>query len=310
MMQHYTALAPLHLRDTWVTIGVFDGVHLGHQALLRDFVAEARQHNAQAVVVTFYPHPAEVLGGLKAPLYLTSPEEKADLIAALGVDVLITHPFDREIAQRSAEEFMADLHTHLGLRRLWVGYDFALGRNREGDIPTLRRLGERFRYTLHVVEAYRLDGEIVSSTRIRQALAEGDVTRAERFLGRRYAVRGKVVQGDGRGRSLGFPTANLDIWPKRMLPAAGVYACYAQVEGQTYPAVVNIGVRPTFEDAPVPPRVEAHLLDFSGDLYGKELVLEFVVRLRAERRFPSPQALVDQIRRDIAAARAHLALRV
>ncbi len=305
-MQHYTSLAPLHLRNTWVTIGVFDGVHVGHQALLRDFVAEAHQHDAQAVVVTFYPHPAEVLGSVEVPFYLTSPEEKAARIAALGVDVLVTHPFDREVAQRSAYDFMADLHAHLGLRRLWVGYDFALGRHREGDIPTLRRLGQRLGYSLHVVEAYVLDGEVVSSTRIRQALYAGDVAGAARLLGRWYDVQGEVVRGDGRGRTLGFPTANLAVWPKRLIPKAGVYACYAEVAGRVHPAVVNIGTRPTFASQAAPPRIEAHLLDFSGELYGQKLTLQFVARLRDERRFPSPEALAAQINRDIEVAREHL----
>ena len=303
-MQHVHSLEPLHLQGAWVTIGSFDGVHRGHQALLRDFIAEARQHHAPAVVVTFYPHPAEVLGNRRSPFYLSPPEEKAERIAALGADVLVTHPFNRQIAQRSAREFMEALRAHLGLRRLWVGYDFALGRNREGDIPALKRLGEAMGYTVHVVQAYRLHGEVVSSTRIRQALAAGEVDRAAAMLGRHYAVPGKVVRGEGRGRQLGFPTANLAVWPKRMMPAAGVYACFAEVGGEAYPAVVNIGVRPTFENQPVAPRLEAHLLRFSGDLYGQEIVVTFLARLREERRFPSPEALVEQIRRDIAAAEA------
>lgn len=305
-MQHFTSLEPLRLQGAWVTIGAFDGVHRGHQALLRDFVAEARAHNAPAVVVTFYPHPAEVLGNRRNPFYLSTPEEKAALIARLGVDVLVTHPFNREVAQRSARDFMEDLHAHLGLRRLWVGYDFALGRHREGDIPTLRRLGEALGYTLHVVEAYRQDGMVVSSTRIRQALAAGDVALAARLLGRPYAVPGKVTRGDGRGRQLGFPTANLAVWPKRMMPAAGVYACQAEAAGEVYPAVVNLGVRPTFERRAVAPRLEAHLLDFSGDLYGQTLTLHFIARLRPEQRFPSAEALAAQIARDVAAAREAL----
>ncbi len=306
-MQHVYTLTSLHLRGAWVTIGVFDGVHRGHQALLRDFVAEAHAHAAPAVVVTFYPHPAEVLSNRRAPFYLTSPEEKARLIAALGVDVLLTHPFDEEVARQPAQVFMQALKAHLGLRRLWVGYDFALGRGREGDIPTLRRLGETLGYTVHVVEAYRLDGEVVSSTRVRQALAAGQVRQAARLLGRLYDLPGQVVPGEGRGRRLGFPTANLATWPKRMVPASGVYACYADLAEGTFPAVVNIGVRPTFEQGEAVPRIEAHLLDFSGDLYGRRLTLRFVARLRAERRFPSAEALAAQIARDVAQARTVLA---
>ncbi len=305
-MQHFTSLEPLHLSGAWVTIGAFDGVHRGHQALLRAFVTEAHAHAAPAVVVTFYPHPAEVLGNRPNPFYLSTPEEKAALIAGLGADVLITHPFNRQVARRRARDFMEDLQAHLGLRRLWVGYDFALGRNREGDIPALRRLGEALGYTLHVVEAYRLDGEVVSSSRIRKALAQGEVALAGRLLGRPYAVPGEVVPGDGRGRLLGFPTANLAVWPRRMMPAAGVYACWAETAAGTHPAVVNLGVRPTFEPHPAAPRLEAHLLDFSGDLYGQTLTLHFIARLRPEQRFPSAEALAAQIARDVAAARETL----
>ncbi len=301
-MEHVYDLSPLRLKGAWVTIGSFDGVHLGHQRLLSEFVAEAREADAPAVVITFYPHPAEVLGKVHEPFYLSTPEEKAALMAELGVDVVVTHPFNRDVARLSAEEFMERLRRHLGLRRLWVGYDFALGRNREGDIPTLRQIGERMGYTLVVFPPYAVEGEIVSSSRIRRALADGDVEKAARLLGRLYAVPGEVVRGDGRGRGLGFPTANLAVWEKRMVPASGVYAAFARAGDKVYPAVVNIGVRPTFEERAAP-RIEAHLIGYSGNLYGEKLALEFVKRLRAERKFPSAEALRAQIERDVAQAK-------
>jgi len=300
-MEHFRDLSPLHLEGAWVTIGSFDGVHLGHRRLLSEFVAEAREANAPAVVITFYPHPAEVLGKVHEPFYLSTPEEKAALIANLGVDVMVTHPFNQEVARLSAEEFMERVHRHLGLQRLWVGYDFALGRNREGNITRLRQIGARMGYTLVVFPPYEVDGGVVSSSRIRRALGAGDVEKAARMLGRLYTVPGEVVHGDGRGRGLGFPTANLAVWEKRMVPASGVYAAFARVGNEVHPAVVNIGVRPTFEERAAP-RVEAHLIGYKGDLYGEKLVLEFVKRLRAERKFPSAEALRSQIERDVAQA--------
>ncbi len=302
-MQHVRQLTGLHLRGAWVTIGAFDGIHLGHQALLRAFVQAAHTAGAPAVALTFYPHPSVVLRGSRDPFYLMAPGEKAAFMAALGVDVLITHPFNREVAAIPARAFLQGLRKHLGMRCLWVGYDFALGRNREGDIPTLRRLGREMGFTVRVTEPVMVDGEVVSSTRIRRLLAQGAVERAARLLGRPYAVPGRVRRGDGRGRRIGVPTANLQVWSRRMVPAAGVYVARAHLaDGSRYGAAVNIGVRPTFEVRPVAPRVEAHLLGFAGDLYGQALTLEFLHRLRDERRFPSVEALVAQIQADIHAA--------
>ena len=307
-MEHYRSLKGVRLQGAWLTIGAFDGVHLGHRALVEPFVAAAHAAGAPAVALTFFPHPSVVLQQQRTPFYLSTPDEKAELLGALGVDVVITHPFNRRVAAMSARAFVGELKAHLGLRMLWVGYDFALGRNREGDIPTLRRLGREMGFEVHVVEALRIDGEIVSSSRIRALLAAGEVEAANRLLGRPYRVSGRVVRGDGRGRSLGFPTANLRIWARRMVPAPGVYVARAHLEdGSTFGAVVNIGVRPTFEVRPKAPRVEAHLLGFSGDLYGRCLTLEFWQRLRGERRFPSPEALAAQIRRDVARAQEVLA---
>lgn len=302
-MQHYWSLEDVHLHDTWLTIGSFDGVHRGHQEIIQHLAAGAHAVSAPAVVLTFFPHPAVVLGKRQDPFYLTSPDEKAALLGSLGVDFVITHPFNHQVAKTTAREFVSRLHQHLNFSHLWVGYDFALGRGREGDIPTLRSFGEQFGYTLHVVDPVTSSSETISSSQIRKALAEGNVELSAHLLGRPYLITGKVVHGDGRGRSLGIPTANLQVWPERALPKSGVYVCQARVAGKTWGAVTNVGVRPTFENQPESPRVEAHILEFDKDLYDQKLQLEFIARLRDERRFSSIQELVAQIQRDIEQAR-------
>lgn len=298
-MQHFTSLNEVRLQDAWLTIGSFDGVHRGHQAILRRLVAGAHEAGAPAVALTFHPHPATVLRGRNGPFYLTSPEERAELMGALGVDVVITHPFDRKVAALTAQEFIARLHVALGMRHLLVGPDFALGHNREGDIPRLRELGKEYGYVVRTAGMVRVANEGVSSSRIRRCLDEGDVRMAARLLGRPYWIGGEIVPGDGRGRTIGIPTANLDTPIDRAMPRVGVYACRAVFDGVHYPAVTNIGVRPTFVEQQVAPRAETHLLEYRGDLYGKMARLEFVERLRDEQRFPNAEALVAQIHADI-----------
>ncbi|MGE5223615.1 MAG: riboflavin biosynthesis protein RibF, partial [Omnitrophica WOR_2 bacterium] len=281
---------PIQLHNAWLTIGSFDGVHRGHQEIIRRLTAGAHAVGVPAVVLTFHPHPASVLGKRKDAFYLSTPEERADLLGALGVDVVITHPFNKQVASMGAREFMDSIDTHLHLQKLWVGHDFALGRGREGDIPTLRRIGQELGYQVEEIPPIRVDGEIISSSLIRSLLGSGDVEQAGSLLGRPYRLSGRVVPGDGRGRLIGVPTANLSIWSELMLPRAGVYVNLATIQGKTWKAVTNVGVRPTFETQPVPPRVEAHILDFNEDLYGQEIHLDFISRLRDELRFSSVQA--------------------
>lgn len=302
-MLHHTSLQDLHLQDAWLTIGSFDGVHKGHQAILHKLIAGAHAAGAPAVVLTFYPHPSIVLRGRSGPFYLTSPEERARLLGELGVDRVITLTFDQELASQTARQFVQAMCDHLGLRHLYVGHDFALGRGRQGDLPFLQNLGNEMGFSVNVMHPIRSQGQVISSSRIRAALLEGDVRQANAMLGRRYPVSGEVVAGDGRGRTIGIPTANLDIWPERLLPRSGVYACLAGVDGQIRRAVVNIGVRPTFENQETLPRLEAHLLDYAGDLYGKDMTIFFVSRLRDEQRFSSFQDLVTQIHADIQRAK-------
>lgn len=306
-MQHFRSLESVHLENTWLTIGSFDGVHRGHQEVIREMTAEAHNNGASAVALTFYPHPAEVVRSRNFPFYLTTPDEKAKLLGNLGVDVVITHPFNLEIAATPARDFMEIIQQHLGLHHLRVGYDFALGRNREGDAKKLTEIGIELGYTLEQIPPFNLGDQVVSSSRIRFLLGAGLVEEAAELLGRNFIVEGTVIYGDQRGRTIGFPTANLKIWEMRAIPAAGVYICRAVVNGITYNAVTNIGVRPTFEASPVPPRVEAHLLDFQGDIYGESVHLEFLSRLRGEQRFVSVDQLISQIHLDIEAARQFLA---
>lgn len=306
-MRHYWSIENLFLEDSWLTIGSFDGVHLGHQYLIRNLVSAAHRAGAAAVALAFYPHPAVVLGKRSDPFYLTSPEEKAEIMRSLGLDHLINHPFNRQVAATSALEFLNYLHLHLKFRHLWVGPDFALGRGREGNIPTLIRLGEQIGFDLHVIDPILNGGDVVSSSRIRQALMQGDLALANLWLGRPFRLGGEVIHGDGRGRDLGVPTANLEVWDDHAIPNPGVYICKAYRGSQTWGAVTNVGYRPTFENQPEKPRVEAYLLDFDQDLYGQTIHLEFLHRLRDEVRFLNVQALIDQMHVDIEQSRVFLA---
>lgn len=305
-MRHFNSLDQVSLQHTWLTIGSFDGVHLGHREIIQNLVSKAHEMGALAVVLTFHPHPAIVLKKRNDPFYLTTPQEKASLLGDLGVDVVITQPFDPSLASTSAANFMAILKNRLDIEHLLVGRDFALGQDRRGNISRLRQLGQEYGYTIEIFPPVEIEGQVVSSSKIRAALRDGDVLLAARFLGRPYRIIGKVINGDGRGRKIGIPTANLEVWPERAIPKSGVYVCQATLNQQPVGAVTNVGFRPTFENQPLKPTVEAHLLDFDGDLYGEEISLDFLLRLRDEQRFPSVQALVKQIQQDIARSRETL----
>jgi len=298
-MQHFNSLEEVQPGDAWVAIGSFDGVHRGHQVLLKGLISQAHAAKSRAVVVTFFPHPSVVLRANTNAVYLTSPEERAKRLGALGVDVVVTLEFTRKLAETSAHDFVANLRRRLGMRQLWVGFNFALGRGREGDIPALQRLGDLFGFELQVIPPFEVDGDIVSSSLIRSYVQKGDVQRAAQLLGRWYAIQGPVVPGDGRGRTIRIPTANLEVWLGQVMPAHGVYAGWAGISGKRRLAVANVGVRPTFEEQPVKPRAEIHVLDFDQDLYGKNVSFEFVRYLRGEQKFASVEALVAQIHQDI-----------
>ncbi|MDI6769714.1 MAG: bifunctional riboflavin kinase/FAD synthetase [Anaerolineales bacterium] len=302
-MSHYHSLDDVSLQNSWLTIGVFDGVHRGHQEIIRQLTEGAHADGALAVVLTFFPHPAVVLGRKADFKSLTTPGERVALLGALGVDVVITHPFDRALADQTAEVFMRHVARNLGLRRLLIGHDFALGRGREGNYARLSELGASLGYEVRSIAPLAAGNEVISSTRIRAQIAAGDVSRAAVDLGRYYTLRGSVIHGDGRGKKINIPTANLEIPAEKVIPANGVYVCRARVGDEGHAAVTNVGIRPTFTPEEYVPHVEAHLLDFDRDLYGQEVTLEFVERLREERKFPSVEALVEQIQADIGRAR-------
>lgn len=303
-MRHVTSLEELGPdQPSALTIGAFDGVHRGHQALISQMVAEAHASQRAAVVLTFFPHPSVVLRGRRPSFYLSSPEEKAEYLSQLGVDAIVTHPFNLAVSEIRASEFVDRLLTYARLDELWCGPDFALGHNREGTVDFLQAEGKRRGFRVRVMPPVLIDGEVISSTRIRQTLRDGAVDQAARYLGRPFRLSGQVVEGAKRGRKLGIPTANLAVSEERATPAVGVYACLARAPGWQGQAVVNIGFRPTFEGGAARPTVEAHLLDFSGDLYGETVSLDFVARLRPEIKFPGVEALLAQIQRDILEAR-------
>lgn len=287
-------------QETILTIGAFDGVHRGHQALISAVVERAHATDRLAALITFHPHPGVVLAPERAPRYLTTPGEKMALLEGLGVDLVAMLPFNRQVAATPARDFMEKVSGHLRLRELWIGADFALGRNREGDVPLLRELGQDLGYDVHVFEPILGAEEIISSSRVRSLLTDGRVEEATGLLGRYPSLSGEVVMGAQRGRTLGFPTANLQVRPERAVPANGVYAVFAVLGAERFPAVANIGVRPSFDNGL--PTVETHILGFDRDIYGCDLVVEFVARLRDERRFEDIDDLVAQIGRDSQAA--------
>jgi riboflavin kinase/FMN adenylyltransferase len=302
-MIHYRSLEEVSLHSSWLTIGVFDGVHRGHQEILKNLTAGAHQNGAPAVVLTFWPHPAVVLGKRYDLKTLTTPEERADLLGAQGVDAVITHPFTPDFAKLSAQEFMRLVTRRLGLHSLWIGHDFALGHNRSGDLDRLTELGKEFGYSVQAIGPVRNGGDVLSSSLIRQRIREGDVSRAAENLGRYYALSGPVIHGDGRGRKINIPTANIDYPNDKVIPANGVYACWAWIGDEKHPAAINIGINPTFTPDKQTPNVEAHILDFDRDLYEQELKLEFVQYLREELKFDSVEALLEKIREDIVETR-------
>jgi len=305
---HLSSALPFDEVGPAVTVGNFDGVHRGHQGLVEATVSEARSMGGRAVVLTFDPHPARVLAPERAPAPLMTLGQKAEALAPLGVDVLAVLAFNNEVAGQSPEEFArTTLAERLHASVVVVGSNFRFGRGREGDLPALRRLGSALGFRVQEVSPLVHEGEPISSSRIRAALTRGDVREARALLGRRFFVDGSVVAGEGRGRGLGFPTANLDV-VNEALPASGVYAAWCRTSDGGHaplPAVANLGRRPTFQG--VEPSVEVHVLDFAADLYGQQLRLEFEEKLRDERRFPGPAALAEQIARDVEQARGMLA---
>jgi riboflavin kinase/FMN adenylyltransferase len=294
-----------------VTIGTFDGVHRGHQRLIGNVVERARALGARSVVITFDPHPRAVLAPESAPPRLTFVDAEARLIAALGVDAMVIVPFTRETANTAARDFIAAVVRATQPVELWVGDDFALGRGREGTVDVLRALGTEFGFTLHVLTRVHLSdlpqSEMIGSTNIRNHLLAGEVAAAAALLGRLYTLRGPVIHGAGRGRQIGFPTANVQVPPGIVVPKDGVYATWVTIEDDPtrYPAMTYIGPRPQFDNGPR--SVEPNLINWDGDLYDKEIAVHFVGWVRGDMKFPSVDDLIAQMRRDQADTLAVLA---
>lgn len=290
-------------RKVCVAIGVFDGVHLGHQQIIRQTVADARQHDALALVVTFDKHPSAIVAPDRVPPQIFSGSQKLRAIEALGADALLEIHFDKIFSEKSGETFIRELALGLGkIHSVCVGADFVFGHQRSGDVALLKMLGAELQFQVHGLAAVSLDGQVISSTRIREAIRAGNLDAASQMLGRPYAICGWVMAGDRLGRQLGFPTANLDA-TLLALPPNGVYAGCTKLNEQFYRVALNLGLRPTVAAAKPQLRVEAHLLDFSGKLYGTELEVEIGEKLRDERKFGSPAELREQIGRDVATVR-------
>jgi riboflavin kinase / FMN adenylyltransferase len=289
-------------RKVSLAIGMFDGVHLGHQQVVRQAVADAEQHEGLAVIITFDRHPNSIVAPDRVPPLIYTEPQKLRALSGLGADATLIIPFTREFSAQPADEFIRALVTKIGpVQSVCVGSSFVFGHRRSGNVALLHEMGEQLGFKVHGLAAVSLDGEVVSSTRIREALSAGDLNRASQMLGREYALAGRILRGDQIGRTLGFPTANLDVGGL-LVPPHGVYAAHAYVEGRRHRAAVNIGTRPTLTYGPEL-RVEAHLVDFDGDLYGQEMELTFVEKLRDEQKFSSLEELRAQVARDIALAR-------
>ncbi len=309
-MQHLYDLGQVQLqKPSVVTIGVFDGVHRGHQHLIRRLVEEARASDRLAVVLTFFPHPDIVLRGLKGRYYLTTPEQRAEYLGELGVDTVITLPFNDDFRQIRAAAFVDSMLDHLKLSSLWVGADFALGYKREGNVAFLQAQGEEKDFSVQVIDLISAESDgAISSTAIRAALLAGEVGQARDWLGRSYALTGEVVHGDHRGRELGFPTANLKLWDEQVIPANGIYAGWAQLGDERFMAATNVGIRPQFNGEDV--RVEAYLLNFDRMIYGQQLTFSFEKRLRPEMKFESVEKLVEQMSADVEETRTYLSQQI
>ena len=291
--------------ETLLTIGVFDGVHAGHRYLLRQLQERAVRKSLLSGVVTFDPHPQSVLHPRSQLPWLTSLEDRVGTFKKLGVNIVSVLTFTPKVAQLSAREFIALIKKSLSMRGILVGPDFALGKGKEGNIDLLRSLGCEMGFSVNVIPPFKINGEIVSSTLIRRALAEGDMRKVTKFMERHFYLEGEVITSEKRGRVLGFPTANLDIKPQQALPGNGIYATIAQVEGRHFPSATNVGIRPTFGIGEE--MVETHLLNYKGNLYGKNMRVEFVQKVRDEQRFPSSEELKKQIEKDIREVEAILA---
>ncbi len=296
---------PQSLNYPVMTIGVFDGVHRGHQVILRQVVKRAQEKEGTSILLTFTPHPQKIISPDSAPPLLQTELQKNRILEELHLDMIVCLPFTRKLSLLTPEEFAHQiLHNH-GIREIHVGNNFRFGHRRSGDIETLKSLGPEFQFGVYEIEPVYFRGTRVSSSYIRNSLREGRVALAKRLLGRPYQIQGAVVRGSGKGMELGFPTANLDL-QNELVPTNGVYATLAHLNGKTYPSVTNVGVRPTLHERADSPVVEPHLLDFRENVYGKSMKLDFCFRLRSEKKFKGVDELQKQIGKDVEETRKYL----
>jgi riboflavin kinase/FMN adenylyltransferase len=301
----YSSLEKAPAAARAVAIGSFDGVHLGHRRVIERTIAAARERNLTATVVSFDPHPMAVLRPELAPLELSTPARKQVLVAEMGVDELVWIRFDRAFSMLDHERFAEEvLSQALGARLVIVGRNFHYGHRAQGSIESLAQSGERLGFAVEPAPLLEVGGVAISSSRIRDLITAGNVQQASELLGRLVWIEGTIVRGDGRGRELGFATANVAAAPHTAVPAIGIYAGWGHLDGERHAAAISIGYNPTFSDARDRVRIEAHLLDFDRDVYGRPLRVEFTHRLRGEERFGSVDELVAQVHRDISAVRA------
>ncbi|HSR68655.1 MAG TPA: bifunctional riboflavin kinase/FAD synthetase [Acidobacteriota bacterium] len=289
---------PPRVQQPVVSIGAYDGVHLGHQKILSRAVEEARRRGTAAALVSFSPHPQKVIAPDTAPPLLQTPQQREEFIAELGIDFLVEVPFTRHLSQLSPRQFVEQVLMRRPVSQVHVGFNFRFGHRRRGDVETLRQLGRENGFQVFAVDPVTLRGQRISSSKIRTLLGGGNVQRARRYLGRPYEIHGTIVQGDQRGRTIGFPTLNIDS-VNELLPAQGVYVGRAVLEGSRYGCVTNIGYRPTVHpDYQGRPLVESHLFDFQEEVYGLPVNLQFCCRLREEKRFDGLKSLTEQIKKD------------
>lgn len=274
-------------------------MHIGHQTIIHQLVAQAHSHHQQAVVITFFPNPVVLFKNIKTPFYLTSDLEKRALLQEMGVDETIILPFDQELASTSAEDFVHNLYEKYHFDTVYIGYDFRFGANRDGDAQKLQEYGQKYGFSVAIQNPVLQADLPVSSSLIRQSIAAGEVESVYQLLNRWYSLTGEVVHGDGRGKKIGIPTANITSAPQKLLPKDGIYATRIKIDENVRPAAVSIGVRPTFYDNLVPRTVEAYILDWDVDIYQKTVTLEFIQRLRDELKYENAQSLTAQIEKDI-----------
>jgi riboflavin kinase/FMN adenylyltransferase len=303
-MNYSNKLSRCHLKASCIAIGSFDGVHLGHQALIEQMKASASAHGVPSVVVNFYPQPIVILKKLKRDFYITELEERIDLISQLGVDHMVTIPFTEKLGDMTAYKFLRKLKRRLGVKEIWVGEDFALGRDRDADVEHIREIGRELDFDVFAIDRVRLGGADISSSIIRDILRVGYLEGAEQFLGRPFTIYGPVIHGAARGRTLGYPTANVAIDPLRVALRMGVYWTRFTVDGVTYPAATSVGTNPTFIHLENPPiSIETYLIDFDGDIYDKMVQIEFKKFLRDQIFFHSLENMVDQLAEDVEVVR-------